>query len=346
MEGASRSTSHLFLAGFVMALAVKNTPEAVAWHPFNRLAVDSWLGVLLVLGSAAIVFYGLGRLWEALVPSFEGIGLSPAVQTALLILARVLAAAGLIYLGARLAGGNPPHGLAAGVFIGLVGILAIGLFTCAVGGLLEQSFGDGASLGIGLTLALGIGLLAGAVFLSMVPAVERTVVRLEDQGWFSIAAYKRTQGQRVRRGTILGLLVLAGCGIYTMIQHNVLGSGPSEWQIVIPFTDGKTLTLLPGLRFTVPLLLTFAAFWLAYRVVNYPVFADFLIATEAELNKVSWTTQRRLIQDTVVVLVTVILLTVFLFVVDQIWAWVLYQVGVLQISPPTGGQLGPKELPW
>src|SRR2546430_6963945 len=37
---------------------------------------------------------------------------------------------------------------------------------------------------------------------------------------------------------------------------------------------------------TLPLLLAAASLWLAYRVVNYPTFADFLIATEAEMNKV------------------------------------------------------------
>jgi preprotein translocase SecE subunit len=122
--------------------------------------------------------------------------------------------------------------------------------------------------------------------------------------------------------------------------------GSEGWSVLLPFTGGRTVTLLPSLQVTLPVLLAFAAFWLAYRVVNVPVFADFLIATEAELNKVSWTTQRRLIQDTIVVLVTVILLTVFLFVVDQIWAWVLSHIGVLQIAPSGGGQTGPKELPW
>ena len=28
--------------------------------------------------------------------------------------------------------------------------------------------------------------------------------------------------------------------------------------------------------------------WLGYRIVNVPQFADFLIAVEAEMNKVSW----------------------------------------------------------
>ena len=42
--------------------------------------------------------------------------------------------------------------------------------------------------------------------------------------------------------------------------------------------------LLPHVMYTLPLLLTLAALWLSYRVVSVPVFADFLIATEAELN--------------------------------------------------------------
>src|SRR5262249_54998756 len=52
-----------------------------------------------------------------------------------------------------------------------------------------------------------------------------------------------------------------------------------------------SVTLLPAVRFTVPLLLLFLTIWLAWRVVNLPNFGDFLIATEAELNKVSWTTR-------------------------------------------------------
>jgi preprotein translocase SecE subunit len=91
------------------------------------------------------------------------------------------------------------------------------------------------------------------------------------------------------------------------------------------------ITLLPDLQFTVPLILAAASLWFAWRVVNYPTFADFLIATQAEINKVSWTTRRALIRDTIVVLVTLILLTVFLFVVDLFWSSVLSSryVGVL-----------------
>jgi hypothetical protein len=46
------------------------------------------------------------------------------------------------------------------------------------------------------------------------------------------------------------------------------------------------------------------------------------------------------VQDTIVVLVTVVLLTLFLFFVDQIWAWILTQIGVIQIAPPSSGPGG------
>ena len=91
------------------------------------------------------------------------------------------------------------------------------------------------------------------------------------------------------------------------------------------------------MKFTVPLLLAAAGLWLAFRVVNLPVFADFLIATEAELNKVSWPTRKSVVQDTIVVLMTVFMLTVFLFLVDIGWGWLLSRdvVGVLRQSDTT-----------
>jgi preprotein translocase SecE subunit len=323
-----------------MAVAVKNSMETATPRPLNRLSVDSWLGVLYVLASLGTVFYGLPELWSGVA---SALGLTAAVKSALLILAMLLAVVGLFYLGIRLAGSNRPQGLSAGIFFGLMELLAIGLFTCSMGSFFERWF-EGGTAGLVLTLVVGVGLCFVAVLFSFRPRFERLAVQTEEQGWFDIAAYKRTQGQRVRRGTILGILLLAGAGVWTLLHRNTLSAG--GWVIRLPYTDGQTLTLLPNLKFTVPLLLGFLAFWLAYRVANFPVFADFLIATEAEVNKVSWTTRKRLFQDTVVVLVTVILLTVFLFVVDQLWALVLTQIGVLQITPPTGGTLAGRELPW
>src|SRR5262249_28666415 len=126
--------------------------------------------------------------------------------------------------------------------------------------------------------------------------------------------------QRVRRGTILGVLIVAGFGIYTIwLRNPLLG----DWELEVPFLDDVVLVLLPYKKYTLIGLLAVASLWFAWRLVNYPAFADFLIATEAEMNKVCWTTRKRLVQDTVVVLVTVLLLTLFLLVVDVLWGRIL-----------------------
>jgi len=95
----------------------------------------------------------------------------------------------------------------------------------------------------------------------------------------------------------------------------------------------SNVPLLPAVQFTLPLLLLALGIWFAWRTVNLPTFADFLIATEAELNKVSWTTQKRLVQDTIVVLVTVVLMALYLFSMDVMWKKVLSwdRIGVLHI---------------
>ena len=113
-------------------------------------------------------------------------------------------------------------------------------------------------------------------------------------------------------------------------------------------TEFATLTLLPNVKYTLPLLVAALGLWLSWRLVNMPVFADFLIATEAELNKVSWTTRRRLMQDTVVVLVTVALLAVFILFTDTVWykalSWDV--IGVLQIDKNPKKSTSLTEQPW
>src|SRR5262249_485037 len=131
--------------------------------------------------------------------------------------------------------------------------------------------------------------------------------------------------------------------VYEKARTTPLDRKETEPTFKPPETVTKTeirpaLTFLPDVKYTLPILLAALAIWLGWRVVNVPSFADFLIATEAELNKVSWTSRRRLIQDTIVVLVTVLLFTIFLFVVDVAWGWILSSkpVGVLKINEGGG----------
>jgi preprotein translocase SecE subunit len=133
---------------------------------------------------------------------------------------------------------------------------------------------------------------------------------------------------------MLGVLLLGASGIYALYNHVLFATAARDWALRIPFTD-RWIPVLPDVGLTLPLLLAAACFWLAFRVINLPVFADFLIATEAEINKVSWPARKSVIQDTIVVLVTVVLLTFFLFGVDVAWGWILSRpvVGVLQVNP-------------
>jgi preprotein translocase SecE subunit len=431
------------------SVAVKR-PDTSTPGVLDRLHLGILAGVVYLIGSVAIVFELLPWLW------FDRLGRSrsSAVDGTLLVLIGFAAAGGLAYLGRRLLGPSPTPGVKAGIFTTLVTLLVILLLTRWASSLFEgwvyDSGAISATVGIVLTVGVAVALLALAgrlLFLS--PEFGPKMVAFEEQGWFSATSYKRLQGQRVRRGTILGILILVGCGIYSLVSHGSLNS-TNDLALNIPFTgkarvtdlkdaspafagfapkdaegnpevpfttdlgtfreknsqlktgfvkvedpkdavevtlDGAAepvsfakgevvsketfekvrkkvasqkgteptisskgpepataaiayqhLTLLPHLRYTLPILLTALGLWFAWRVVNVPSFGDFLIATEAELNKVSWTTRSRLVQDTIVVLVTVILFTIFLFVVDVAWAKIMSwdKIGVLKI--PEGGQ--------
>ncbi len=108
---------------------------------------------------------------------------------------------------------------------------------------------------------------------------------------------------------------------------------------------GLGLTIVFGLRelsltlgaqstaataYGVPALIGLALAWVTFRLLQYPPFVEFLIATEAEMNKVSWTSRDDLKRATTVVLVTVALMAVFLFGVDWVWSNLLQLIGVLR----------------
>ena len=64
--------------------------------------------------------------------------------------------------------------------------------------------------------------------------------------------------------------------------------------------------------------------WLAFRLVNMPSFADFLIAVEAEMNKVSWPTRSELVRSSIVVILTIFFLAAMLFGFDLFWSILLH----------------------
>ncbi len=125
--------------------------------------------------------------------------------------------------------------------------------------------------------------------------------------------YKPAQGKNARLWTAIGLAIVFGAGLLTLHNRYLID-----------------LDTVPKFLWTVGLGL--AAAWLIWRIVEYPPFVDFLIATEAEMLKVSWTTKDELQRATLVVLTTVLILSLFLAGVDIVWSLLLKAIGVLRFG--------------
>ena len=325
-----------------MAMSVaENAPVVTERTPRGaqqQLALGSLLGALFVLIGLWVVLAGLPVVWDVLVHAPDGKPyMNEFLSATLLMMLCGTVAIGIGYVGYLFLRNQQQPGLRAGIFFAAVMIFVSLWIGEAIGNLAEER-GEAV---VGLTVAgvVALLLLGGAGFLFLQPGWGRLLVTVEDQGWFHANAFKANQGVRVRRGTVLGVLILGICGIITMVWHIAFGSeryGPNDWLWNIPGTGGDyALPLLFKIHLVMPVLLGLILLYFAWRLVNVPTFADFLIATEAEMNKVSWTTRRRLIQDTIVVLVTVVLMTLFLFLVDIMWIQILSNpwVGVLQYNP-------------
>src|SRR5262249_25255339 len=192
--------------------------------------VGSLVGVIYVLAAIGVVFYAIPGFWQALIgPALKNL-LGSFVNVATVGTVMLAATAGLAYVGVRLVGPGPPRGLRAASGVGVIGVLLIALVTVWTGTLLESLLGAAnTTLGVLLTAAIGIALLIAGTLGFCRPGFEKRLIQIEDQGWFTLAPYKRSQGQRVRRGTIVGILALVGSGIWTMsVMHRSLSG---DWTL-------------------------------------------------------------------------------------------------------------------
>lgn len=81
----------------------------------------------------------------------------------------------------------------------------------------------------------------------------------------------------------------------------------------------------------VPALLFAAVGTVFYWLLNKRRAVDFLIATESELKKVSWSSRKEVAGSTLVVIVTIILMGLFLYFADYIIYLVLQLLNVYKI---------------
>lgn len=134
---------------------------------------------------------------------------------------------------------------------------------------------------------------------------------------FRFTLYKSRQGRLVRRATFICLAVVTGFGSFALSGQlqGVLADSPQFAQYV---------------RVGVPLGVWAALCWVSFRAVNVPVFADFLISVEAELERVVWPASQQVVQATIVVLAVMFSLGAFLTVADLIWKWLFNFLGFIE----------------
>ena len=104
---------------------------------------------------------------------------------------------------------------------------------------------------------------------------------------FSAELYKRSQGRVTRQATFGALALIAALGSWSLNSQLVFAG------------------LHQSTRYAIVGGVLLAGWWLSFRVVNMPRFADFLISVEAEMSKVSWPTRSDLVKTSVVVMVVI-----------------------------------------
>ncbi|UCC22317.1 MAG: preprotein translocase subunit SecE [Planctomycetota bacterium] len=113
--------------------------------------------------------------------------------------------------------------------------------------------------------------------------------------------YKRGQGKYTRLCSAFGAAIVAGLGCL-QLYRKLDGTDLGLW----------VKTMVPaGLFVGFSLLI----FWLA----NKPSVADFMVAAEGEMKKVSWSSRKEIAVSTFIVIMVVILMAVLLGITDLVF---------------------------
>jgi len=222
-----------------MAVAVKTSPGARSSGTSGGLVVFSFVGVVYLLATIALVFKGLPEVWWRMWEAAGGVQ-GTLVGGGILAILELCAVVALLWGGARLLGKSSTPGVRAGVFVGFAGLIGVLLLTRWVGRWFEDSVYSSHNMepqtGAIWTGVIGGAMLALWVFAFTRPWMQRQLVRLEEGGWFHATIYKGNQGRLVRRGTIIGILLLVAAGVYSLWHGGTLRRGPTDWVLTVPFT--------------------------------------------------------------------------------------------------------------
>ena len=116
--------------------------------------------------------------------------------------------------------------------------------------------------------------------------------------------YKRGQGKYTRLGSAFAAAIIIGLGclqLYKKLQA-------VDWKL------SQKATLWVATMVPAGLFALFAL--LIYWLVNKPTVADFMVASEGEIKKVSWSSRREITVSTFIVIVVVAIMATLLGVAD------------------------------
>ncbi len=138
-------------------------------------------------------------------------------------------------------------------------------------------------------------------------------------GFFTI--YKKGQGYWTRMGTAIGAGILGAVTAYSLYIY-----------VPVFFTNpGLPVARRAATIVSLSFLAIYSAF--AFWYMNRPKSVEFLIATDSEMKKVNWTTKGELIGSTKIVIIFMFLIATFLFLIDQMFWFLFWLIGVLKASP-------------
>lgn len=127
----------------------------------------------------------------------------------------------------------------------------------------------------------------------------------ESSSWisefFQTGLYKKTQGKVARQITFFALAVIFVIGAWRVTEE--------------PWIAG----LFTGAEYAIAGVILVGGLWFCFRLINLSRFADFLIAVEAEMNKVSWPTRQELVRSSIVVIFIIFFMAALLYGFDIIW---------------------------
>jgi len=116
--------------------------------------------------------------------------------------------------------------------------------------------------------------------------------------------YKRGQGKYTRLCSAFGVATIAGLGCLRLFRK----LEATSW------FSNQTTTMWIATMVPAALFLLFA--FLIYWIVNKPSIADFMIAAEGEMKKVSWSSRQEITVSTIIVIVVVLIMATLLGTTD------------------------------